>query len=57
VWVRKEHDMNINKRVGRALKLLIVCVCLQGVASCSSGAIIIRALPPELTISEVVDNA
>jgi hypothetical protein len=49
--------MNINKRVGRALKLLIVCVCLQGVASCSSGAIIIRALPPELTISEVVDNA
>jgi hypothetical protein len=49
--------MNINKRVVRALKLLIVCVCLQGVASCSSGAIIIRALPPEPEASKVVDAA
>jgi hypothetical protein len=51
--------MNINKRIIRALKLLIVCVCLQGTISCgeNSRGLIIRALPQELTVSEVVDAA
>jgi hypothetical protein len=50
--------MNINKQVSRAFKLFMVCICLQIVANCASSiGLIVRVLPPELTVSEVVDAA
>jgi hypothetical protein len=57
--------MNINKRVGRALKLLIVCVCLQGVVRGSGSLIVVvtggnfavRATQAEPEASKVVDAA
>jgi len=51
--------MSINKHVVRTLTVFIVCLGLQLTANCSeySVGIAIRALPPELEVSEVVDNA
>ena len=49
--------MSINKQVARTLTVFMVCICLQAVANCYEYRLIIRTLPPELEVSEVVDNA